>query len=188
MAKETEWIRVKHKNKKHKMNKTPSPGPQKKNIQTSRETEMDPPIVVNGIKSYEDLYDLMREHISENTFQMKLVNDSMVKINYNESYGYKEAIRLLKERNIIFLSYENKKSMPIRAMAKNLHHSCNPDAIGSFLTEKEYTIISASNKLPWKDKRPLNMFMLTYSNDENIERIIKISHILLCKVKPHISF
>ena len=186
LAKETEWIREKHKNKKRKINTTPSPTTIKKNMQTPKKTKKEPlppPIVVNGIKSYETLYCLMKEHINESSFQMKLINDSTVKMHCRELNDYKEAIKLLKENNLDFYSYGNKQKRPVRVMAKNLHHSCNPSVVGSFLAEKGFKIISAINKLSWKEKKPLNMFMLTFSNEENIEKIMKISHILGYKVE-----
>jgi len=64
VAKETEWIRVKHRTKKRKMNVTPSPPnlvdtQKKKTVQTEHKINKElapPPIMVDNIKSYENLY------------------------------------------------------------------------------------------------------------------------------------
>lgn len=57
--------------------------------------------------------------------------------------GYKKTVRLLKERNIIFHSYENKKIRKIGVMAKKIHYSCNHDAVRAFQTKRGLKIISA---------------------------------------------
>jgi len=41
----------------------------------------------------------------------------------------------------------------------------------------------ADNKLSWKEKIPLNMFMLTFDNSEDIDKVYKITNILGCKVE-----
>jgi len=48
-------------------------------------------------------------------------------------------------------------------MARNLHHSCNPGRIVSDLLARGYKIIDAVNKLKWRSKEPLDMFVLTFS-------------------------
>lgn len=60
LAKETEWIRVKHNAKKCKRNITPSPpSPEKaKRVnasETPKKERLPPPIIVENVKSYEDL-------------------------------------------------------------------------------------------------------------------------------------
>jgi hypothetical protein len=51
------------------------------------------------------------------------------------------------------------------------------------LSDSGIKIIKADNKLSWKEKVPLNMFMLAFDNSEDIETIYKITHILGCKVE-----
>jgi len=41
----------------------------------------------------------------------------------------------------------------------------------------------ADNRLSWKEKIPLNMFMLTFDNSEDIDKVYKITNILGCKVE-----
>jgi hypothetical protein len=68
-------------------------------------------------------------------------------------------------------------------MAKNLHYSCKPENIMKSLSDDGFKIIMADNKSSWKEKLPLNMFMLTSDNSEDIDKIYKITHILECKVE-----
>ncbi|XP_053968803.1 uncharacterized protein LOC128870229 [Anastrepha ludens] len=85
LAKETEWIRVKHKTKKRKMNTTPSPATPKnknknKNSQTNtkenKKEPMPPPIILEDITSYEVLYNQLISTINADAFQTKIINDT----------------------------------------------------------------------------------------------------------------
>ena len=67
-------------------------------------------------------------------------------------------------------------------MATNLHHSCKPDKILEDLKDKGFKAIEVSMKLKYRTKEPLNMFMLTFSPEEDINNIYKISSILRCNV------
>jgi len=67
-------------------------------------------------------------------------------------------------------------------MTRNLHHSCSTERIKNELRSKELKVIDVMNKISWKNKTPLNMFILIFSSDENINRIYELSNILGCKV------
>jgi hypothetical protein len=103
LTKETEWIRVKHGAKKRKINETPSPttsaDPQKrKTAQTESEIKREPaspPMMVHGVKLYERLYGELTNQLSKESFQFKITNDEMVKINCNNSENYRKAIHVL---------------------------------------------------------------------------------------------
>jgi len=69
-------------------------------------------------------------------------------------------------------TYEDKHTRPIRVMARKLHRSCNPGRIVSDLQARGYKVIDAVNKLIWGSKEPLDMFILTFSADENTKQDI----------------
>ena len=70
-------------------------------------------------------------------------------------------------------------------MVKKLPHSCEPEAILEDLKDKNFKIIEAVNKLKWKTKEPLDMFMLTFEGSEDINKIYNIKSTLICKVEIH---
>jgi len=51
------------------------------------------------------------------------------------------------------------------------------------LRDYGFKVIMADNKLSWKEKIPLKMFMLTFDNSEVIGKVYKIKNILGCKVE-----
>jgi hypothetical protein len=56
-----------------------------------------PPIMVDGVKSYEGLYGELINHIPKESFQVKFTNDTTAKLNCNNSENYKKAIHVLQK-------------------------------------------------------------------------------------------
>jgi hypothetical protein len=72
-----------------------------------------PPIMVDGVKSYEGLYGELINHISKESFQFKFTNDTTAKLNCNNSENYRKAIHVLQTCNFNFNTYENKQTRPL---------------------------------------------------------------------------
>lgn len=188
LAKETEWVR-KISRKKRKLNSTLSPPPQQGTNSNGtakeekvRKVPLPPPIVVENIMNYQQFYDLLSASIAKDTFIVKMMNGDTAKINANNEDAYRAITKLLHDNKSLWHSYENKQDRPIRVMAKNLHSSCSPERIVEDLACKGLKIVEAVNKLSWRNKQPLNMFMLSFQKDEDINNIYNIKSILGCKV------
>lgn len=187
LARETEWVRQKSR-KKRKLN-TSLPSPQGvdsheaiKEKPKIKKQPLPPPIVVENVKDYQKFYDLLSTNTIKDSFLVKMMSGESVKINaYNEE-TYRCITKLLLQNNLLWYSYENKQDRPIRVMAKNLHSSCLPGRIIEDLTLHGYKIQDAVNKLSWRNKEPLNMFMLSFQKDEDINKVYNIRSILGCKV------
>ncbi|XP_070169674.1 putative leucine-rich repeat-containing protein DDB_G0290503 [Polyergus mexicanus] len=189
LAKETEWIRIKNKNKKRKLNTSLTP-PQliKKLTETPAEikikkTPLPPPIMLDDIPNYDKFYNIIKKDVAENDFQVKVMNKNNIKINAKNSDAYRQLVNILKTNNLSFHSYENKQIRPIRVMAKNLHHSCNEENIIADLTRQGLKVQNVVNKQSWKRKEPLDMFVLSFDSEEDISKIFQISNIMNCKVE-----
>jgi len=139
--------------------------------------------MVDGIKVYNEFYDKITEHIPASKFNTKLMKGGSIKINVADGEVYRLMTNILLEGRYAWHSYEDKHTRPIRVMARNLHHSCNPGGIVSDLQAREYKVIDAANKLKWGSKEPLDMFILTVSADENTNNIYEIASILGSKVE-----
>lgn len=87
------------------------------------------------------------------------------------------------EKEYSFHSYENKEDRPIKVMAKQLHHSCDVKRIVYDLQHRGYRIIEASPKLKYKTKQPLNMFMLSFRKEEDVNKIFGITDIMGMRVE-----
>ena len=190
LARETEWVRQISR-KKRKLNVSLSP-PQAQGSKTSepvkekqkvKKIPLPPPIIVENVKNYQQFYDFLLSSLEKDSFTIKMLSGDSVKINTNNEDSYRAAATLLRQQSYLWHSYENKQDRPIRVMAKNLHSSCLPDRIVDDLAAKGFKIQEAVNKRSWRKKEPLNMFMLSFQKEEDINKIYTIKTILGCKVE-----
>jgi len=111
------------------------------------------------------------------------MKEGSIKVDAADGEVYRMMTNILQEGRYAWHSYEDKHTRPIRVMARNLHHSCNPGRIVSDLHARGYKIIDAVSKLKWRSKEPLDMFVLTFSADENTNKLYEITSILGSKVE-----
>lgn len=205
LAKETEWIRVRNKRvtKKRKLNNTLSPEPKKEPAGSNRQVnkivatetsnvneenkkkkeKSPPPIIVDGIKSLDTLLKSLKKVSAAEKFRIKLLSKESFKVNAIDSEAYRNITKGLINDGHNWHSYENKQSRPIRVMVKKLHHSCNTESIKDDLKAKGLQVLEVVNKLKWKTKEPLDMFMVSFSSEENIKKVFELGNILGCKVE-----
>lgn len=88
------------------------------------------------------------------------MHQNSIKINVVNDDAYRKVIQTLHEGHFIYHTYENKQQRPIRI-----------------------SVIEAMNKISWRKKIPLDMFILSFSSDENVTKIYEITSILGCKVQ-----
>lgn len=192
LAKETEWIRAKsNRSKKRRMNTSPSPiqktPPKKENSfpnnekTKSRKSQIPPPVVVDGIQNFNGLHEELSKMMAD--YQIKIINDSNIKINVPDGEKYRKLTDMLNNNQFSWHSYENKQNRQIKVIAKKLHHACKPEKIVEHLKREGFKIIEATPKLKYKTKEPLNMFMLTFNNDENVNKIFEITNIMGIRVE-----
>lgn len=187
LAEETEWIRKKNR-KKRRMDTSLSP-PQQSPVASEKQKEQPkakkatqpPPIIVDGITNFNALRELITKMMTD--FQIKIINDKNIKINVTDGICYQALTKALNDNEYSWYSYENKQNRPIRVMAVNLHHSCEPEEIIQDMRKRGYKLLEATRKLKYKTKQPLNMFMLSFRNDENVEKIFSLTDIMGIRVQ-----
>lgn len=195
LAKETEWIRAKSR-KKRKLNISLTP-PQQPGTSAQQQKSLEreqtlvkkvrapPPIIIDGVKSYQMFYDSLTETQPTESFTAKMMNGDCVKINAITDDSYRAIAKFLTEKDYLWHTYENKQARPIRVVVKKLHSSCQPDRIKDDLISQGLKIEKVDHKLSWKSKEPLNMFVLSFHNDEDVNKIYATKHILGCKIEIH---
>ena len=80
-------------------------------------------------------------------FAIRLLKDKTHKINVETSEDYRAITKMLSASKMTWYSYEDKQSRPIRVIAKNVHHSCDPNMIVNDLKTQGLKAVSAVNKL-----------------------------------------
>ena len=128
----------------------------------------------------------MVQNVAKDKFIIKLLNNNIYKINVFCSDSYRAITKVLNLEKISWYSYENKQSRPIKIVVKNLHHSWNSSEIIDNLQSQNFKVISAINKLQYKTKEPLDMFLISFDSTEDIKRIYELKTILntVVKIEP----
>lgn len=188
LAEDTKWIRDKVKNnkKKRKLADIKSPRQVKQAVDKTdtaapivhtKQTYKPPPIMVTGVKNLNDLTDLFKKLIGEEHFQTKLMNNGVNKINVTTESAYRIVTSELKKQNVSWYSYENKQTRDIKVMIKNIHHSFKPVNIIQDLRAQGLEALNATPKLKWKTKEPLDMFIVSFSKNVDINKVYNIKKV-----------
>lgn len=61
---------------------------------------------------------------------------------------------------------------------KDLHQSCSISEIAADLKKQWLNILNVVNKLMWKTREPLNMFLATFDSNEDVKKMYEINLIL----------
>ena len=205
LARETEWIRVK-KRKTASGKQSPStsrvqdkdkevanrPSPQHKNVSKP------PPIIIENVTSYPQMLEAFAStKIPVDCYQTKVMNNNKIKISATNPKAYQTITALLNNSKAQWHSFENKQTRDIRVMVKNLHHSIDPTDIINNLNQRGLKAKNATNKHKWftanqkEDRRakglpevvPLDMFIVSFDRETDINKIYDIKSIMNCKVK-----
>lgn len=211
LGRETDWILKKNKrpSKKRKAEGSPEavthdrrgaakpeqkdPEIQNGDKKSHKKERMPPPIMVHGISTFGELKNIILQ-ITKEECKYQSLNNNIWKLNVISSEAYRKITDELTKRKIQWHSYEDKSSRPIKVMARGLHPSCDEKEIVLDLKDKGLQILKATNiikidKTESSDgrrttqKRGLPLFMLTFYNQENIEKIFNIKSIMGISVK-----
>ena len=187
LSQETNWIIQKRNPKKRKAESSPeivSTTPKSLKIK-EKAIHRPSPIMVTSVEDYKALYSLIKNE-TKSDFNVKLLNNNIYKINVINSDDYRAVTAALNIGKISWYSYENKQSRPIKVVVKNLHHSWSSEDIVMNLQEQNLKAISAINKLKYKTKEPLDMFLVSFDPSEDLKRIYDLKTILntIIKIEP----
>lgn len=118
----------------------------------------------------------------DGTLGIKFLHDDNFKTNVQIGEMDRNVTEMLSEYKYVPHFYENNQTRSIKIMTKKLHYSCKCDSIVDDLVRRGYNALDGVNKLKSKTKEPLDIFMVTFSIDEDIKKIHEISNTLVCKV------
>jgi len=146
-----------------------------------------PPVILSNVVEYPKVNKILKE--VQINYKVNMMNNHQLKINVEKEGEYRELTKIINEANLEWHTYENKLTRPIKVMARNLHPSCHPEDIKQELKCKGFKIIEVVNKIKKIKKNEeetivkLPLFMLTFENTENIDKIYKIEFIQHMRVK-----
>jgi hypothetical protein len=74
--------------------------------------------MITGIENHEDLTSIIKQAIGDEYYQIKLMNNGIIKVNVSSDYTYRILINSLKTNHILWFSYENKQNRDIKVMIR----------------------------------------------------------------------
>lgn len=137
-----------------------------------------PPIYVEEIENQQTFSEKLKTLIPDNNFTLKKVGKTKIKIKLENENDYRTARNKLTNDCNIFYTYENKLNRPIRVLMKGIDSTWPIEDILIDLKNQGFKAINAINKQSWKDKVPLDMFIVEFDNSENIDKIYGIKKVL----------
>jgi uncharacterized protein (DUF2249 family) len=131
--------------------------------------------MITGITNHEEMNSTLKHAIGAENY--KVLNNGIIKISVTSDHDYRHLTKILKDNKISWHSYENKRDRDIRVMIKNLHHSFQTASILRSLCDQGFKALNAIPKLKWKTKEPLDMFIVSFDRDTDIQKIYNIKTI-----------
>lgn len=175
---------------------------QQNNVQQSNQQRQDkpqtsierqpPPINISGILTYAELKNVL-DKANLTNYKVIALNNNIWKINTADPDGYRSLSSTLNDEKIQWHTYENKNNRPNKVMVRGLHHTCTKEDIIVDLQAQGYHPTDAVNIIKKEsvetdtgiltNRRGLPLFMITFSYEDNIDKIYKIKYIANMKVK-----
>jgi len=112
LADDTKWVRVQQSKKKRKRVEIQSPKQKSQNtnkaltvtLQTqikSKQTHKPPPVMITGVNNLEELTSFITNIIGDEHYQIKLMNNDVIKVNVTNDYAYRLLTNSLKNSNAL---------------------------------------------------------------------------------------
>jgi len=146
-----------------------------------------PPIFIKGVLDFIGLRNSIRDLIGPSSFLCKS-STAHLKIQTDNPDNYRKLIRLLKEINAQFHTYQLHSEKSLRIVVKNLHPTTPVEDIAAAIEEIGHSVKNVINIKHHQTKSPLPMFFVDLNPQESDNDIFSITALLHTKVKieePH---
>ena len=133
-----------------------------------------PPIFVYDVINYPQMINHLAEVAEEESYSTRSMANNIIKINCNTPETYRKMIRLMKENNIVYHSYQLKDERSYRIVIKHLHHTVELKDIAAELADLGHKVRNIINAKHRQTKEPLNLFFVDLEPAENNKEVYKI--------------
>lgn len=146
-----------------------------------------PPVFIKGVLDYIGLRNSIRDLIGPSSFSCKSTT-AHLKIQTDSPDNYRKLIRLLKDINAQYHTYQLHSEKSLRIVVKNLHPTTPVEDIAAAIEEIGHSVKNVINIRHHQTKSPLPMFFVDLNPQESDNDIFSITALLHTKVKieePH---
>lgn len=141
-----------------------------------------PPIFIPDIKDVRKMIETIEHAVPKDQYVYKCLPQSKVKINTITSDYYRKLVKLLKDHDVAFYTFQFKHERSFRVVLKNMHFSTDTEDIKNSLEEYGFKVRNVSNAKSFKTKMPLNMFFIDLSPSSNCKDIYNVEYLLNAKI------
>jgi len=146
-----------------------------------------PPVFIKCVLNYIRLRNSIRDLIGPTSFSCKS-SKAHLKIQTDSPDNYRKLIRLLKDINAQYHTYQLHSEKSLRIVVKNLHPTTPVEDIAAAIEEIGHSVKNLINIKHYQTKSPLPMFFVDLNPQESNNDIFSITALLHTKVKieePH---
>lgn len=141
-----------------------------------------PPIFIPDIKDVKKMVEAIEHAVPKDQYVYKCLPQNKVKINTITSDYYRKLVRLLKEQDIAFYTFQFKHERSFRVVLKNMHFSTDTEDIKNAIEVYGFKVRNVSNAKSFKTKMPLNMFFIDLSPSSNCKDIYNVEYLLNARI------
>lgn len=147
-----------------------------------------PPIFVPDVSDINKMVSFIDSIISKSEYTYKCLNLNKVRISPLSPDAYRKLVRLLKDNEISFYTYQFKQDKSYRAVLKNMHFSTDLKDLKDSIEEYGHKVRNITNIRHFKTKNPLPIFFIDLEPSSNNKDIFNIEFLLNAKISfepPH---
>lgn len=137
-----------------------------------------PPIILYGIDDVNELSMLLESSINQSKFSFKIVNKNQLRISFSSIEDYKNALNILRSKNLIGHTFTPREEKCFRIVIKKLHFTTPHEAICKEIqatgNQVRGEIINARHG---PEKKPTSTFFVNLEPHINNQRVKEIKYI-----------
>lgn len=141
-----------------------------------------PPIFVTGVENIQPLK-VALDAIAKDGYNFKISNGNEVRIQPLNSDSYNPIVKMLKEKDTQFYTFQRKQDRNFRVVLKNIHPSVDTEDLKVEIEGHKHTVRSIVNIKHSISKIPLPIFFVEIETKENNKDIYGIKYLQNTVVK-----
>jgi hypothetical protein len=136
-----------------------------------------PPVFVYGVINYHDMVQNLNSIALAEEYTTKTLANNTIKINCHTPDTYRKLVRYMREKNIVYHTYQLKENRAFRVVIKHLHFSTNPKDIEQELNNAGHRVRNILNSRSRLTKEPLNIFFIDLEPATNNKDVYKLARL-----------
>ena len=122
-------------------------------------------------------------YIDRTKFVGRSLNNNVVKISVSDSDSYRMLVKELKEKKVMYYTYQLKEERAHRVVLRYLHYSIPENEIKEAIEAENFQVRNVRNIRHWQTKQPLSLFFVDLEPSPDVKRIYDLQYLLNAKIR-----